>query len=269
MFTFFVHNLFLLDWISQFMTSSRFSVKSYLTGSGPVVSKSNSKSLSSLAIPRTTSVKPNRVPRHPRAPAPNGSHENVDGAPPLALSSSQRCGSNCSLPLREFSHALGSLPRNQGEKQNVSPTLISYLPSHREPSFVAVLPTNGTGGYNRRISLDTATITGMVDRMSCNATPLPALVSIDSCRAISSHLEFCGSCKTYIAAVIVEAVVSLPAITTSNKMDRISLSSRSDCSTKIPRRSARFFFPSSIRRDAITSATSSRSVGSRTSVTRT
>ena len=74
--------------IRQFITPSRLRVKSYFTGSGPFCSNSNSKSRKRRDTPNVTSVSPRRVPRQPRGPAPNGSHEKEDGAPPFMPSAS-------------------------------------------------------------------------------------------------------------------------------------------------------------------------------------
>jgi len=46
----------------------------------------------------TTSVRPSRVLRQPRGPAPNGSQQKLEGAPPPAGSSIHRCGSKASAP---------------------------------------------------------------------------------------------------------------------------------------------------------------------------
>ena len=90
---------------------------------------------------------------------------------------------------------------------------------------------------------------------------------------------FFGLCRTYMAAVIVEAVVLLPAMSTSNSIDQISASVISPCATNTLSRSARPATPepspqaslpaSKCRRAATTSATNSRRLGSNVSVTQT
>ena len=48
--------------------------------SGPARSKRSEKPLKIFATPTTASVKPKRVPRQPRGPAPNGRKEKDDAA---------------------------------------------------------------------------------------------------------------------------------------------------------------------------------------------
>ena len=66
----------------------RLSVRSYLycRGRSPR-SKAKSNRCRSSATPSTTSVSPRRVPRQPRGPAPKGSQQKLEGAPPRPGSS--------------------------------------------------------------------------------------------------------------------------------------------------------------------------------------
>mmetsp|Transcript_29009 Transcript_29009/g.29386 ORF Transcript_29009/g.29386 Transcript_29009/m.29386 type:complete len:83 (+) Transcript_29009:75-323(+) len=52
---------------------------------------------------------------------------------------------------------------------------------------MAVWPTNGTGGNNRRIPRVILTVTGSFDQRSLRRTDLPAFISIASLRATSSQ----------------------------------------------------------------------------------
>ena len=86
-----------------------------------------------------------------------------------------------------------------------------------------VRPTNGTGGYRRSTSRAMAVIYGSVPRTSSSererrSTPRTSASAAARCGACR------GSCSRKSAAVIVEAVVSEPAMTRSKMPARMSSS---------------------------------------------
>ena len=115
----------------------------------------------------TTSVRPSRVPRQPRGPAPNGSQQRFDGAPPVDGLVSQRSGMKSSACGPQL---VGSRPRAYGEKHSVEP-----LGTATSPTFFAaveVRPTNGTLRQRpeRRVSGDSRRREGETRRQHAEAT---------------------------------------------------------------------------------------------------
>ena len=105
------------------------------------------------------------MPRQPRGPAPKGSQQKLEGAPPSPGSSSHRSGANalayssavrCAPPdvsgarqnpsgaAPEPPQLLGSRPSAYGEKQSVPPSGTGTPPTVHALSDVR--PTKGTGG---------------------------------------------------------------------------------------------------------------------------
>ena len=86
------------------------SVRSYLYLSPPPApSKANSNLCTSSARPMTTSVRPRRVPRQPRGPAPKGSQQKVEGAPPVLATPATRAIVT-QLKVGDTVHQAGELP---------------------------------------------------------------------------------------------------------------------------------------------------------------
>ena len=82
--------------------------------SGPDRSKRSEKPLNLFATPTTASVRPRRVPRQPRGPAPNGKKEKDESAPPRSESSQRRAALRVKLGAR-------GRGRGRGEKHAVAP----------------------------------------------------------------------------------------------------------------------------------------------------